>query len=109
MRMSDWSSDVCSSYLFDLWVDSETGATIAVPATMPIKSEAGFCLAESALGDVGLIFHGQVFNPNLTNLQSVSVQFDTAVSQVLGLAYCAPDPLLEIGRASCRASVGPYV
>ncbi|HEY9539277.1 MAG TPA: serine protease [Kiloniellaceae bacterium] len=79
---------------FDLWVDSETGATIAVPATMPIKSEAGFCLAESALGDVGLIFHGQVFNPNLTNLQSVSVQFDTAVSQVLGLAYCEPDPLL---------------
>src|SRR3546814_11732495 len=61
---------------------------------MPIKSEAGFCLAESALGDVGLIFHGQVFNPNLTNLQSVSVQFDTAVSQVLGLAYCEPDPLL---------------
>src|SRR3546814_7971848 len=94
MRMSDWSSDVCSSYLFDLWVDSETGATIAVPATMPIKSEAGFCLAESALGDVGLIFHGQVFNPNLTNLQSVSVQFDTADSQVLGLAYCEPDPLL---------------
>src|SRR3546814_2325879 len=61
---------------------------------MPIKSEAGFCLAESALGDVGLIFHGQVFNPNLTNLQSVSVQFDTAVSQVLALAYCEPDPLL---------------
>src|SRR3546814_3513993 len=89
MRISDWSSDVCSSDL-----DSETGATIAVPATMPIKSEAGFCLAESALGDVGLIFHGQVFNPNLTNLQSVSVQFDTAVSQVLGLAYCEPDPLL---------------
>src|SRR3546814_7659828 len=122
MRISDWSSDVCSSDLrdlacggrsyfhlatrdlneivdslsqpgtlddpagflyvvnglaqylpleelevirFDLWVDSETGATIAVPATMPLKRETGCCLAESALSAGGLIFHGQVFNTNL--------------------------------------------
>lgn len=77
---------------FDLWVDGETGATIAVPATMPLRDQAGFCIAESQISDVGLIFAGQVFDPYVTNIDWVSNQFVAAVSQLLGLSYCEPDP-----------------
>lgn len=86
--------DALGAIRLDLWVDSETGATIAVPETMPVRDEAGFCLAESQLGDVGLIFQGQVFDPTFADAQMASVQFDNAISQALGLANCAPDPLL---------------
>lgn len=86
--------DDLAAIRFDLWVDSETGATLAVPDTMPISDEEGFCIAESDEGDVGLIFRGETFDPMFANLQSISVQFDNAISQALGLTFCQPDPAL---------------
>ncbi|WP_340116201.1 serine protease [Pelagibius sp. 7325] len=84
--------DDLAAIRFDLWVDGETGATIAVPETMPLRDEAGFCIAESQVSDVGLIFTGGVFNPNQVDVQMVSTQFEGAVVQLLGLSYCQPDP-----------------
>jgi hypothetical protein len=84
--------DALAAIRFDLWVDGETGATIAVPATMPVRDQAGFCIAESEISDVGLVFAGQVFDPNQTNVDWVSNQFEAAISQLFGLSYCQPDP-----------------
>ena len=85
--------DDLAAIRFDLWVDGETGATIAVPATMRVRDQAGFCIAESPISEVGLIFAGQVFNPAVTNVDWVSNQFEASVSQLLGLSYCQPDPM----------------
>lgn len=77
---------------FDLFVDSETGATVAVPETMPLSDGDGFCVAESQQGDIALIFQGLVFNPAVTNVDFVSNQFVFDVSQGLGFANCQADP-----------------
>ncbi|NIA72233.1 trypsin-like peptidase domain-containing protein [Pelagibius litoralis] len=77
---------------FDLFVDSETGATVAVPETMPLSDGDGFCAAESEEGDIALIFQGLVFNPAVTNVDFVSNQFVFDVSQGLGFTNCQADP-----------------
>ena len=80
-----------ASLSFDLFVDSETGATVAVPETMPLSDGDGFCVAESQQGDIALIFQGLVFNPAVTNVDFVSNQFVFNVSQGLGFANCQAD------------------
>lgn len=76
---------------FDLYVDSETGATVAVPQSMPIVDDSGFCVASSNQGDIALIFQGQIFDPNYTNVDFVSNQFVNALSLGLGFSNCQAD------------------
>ncbi|TQV77853.1 S1 family peptidase [Denitrobaculum tricleocarpae] len=76
---------------FDLFVDSETGATIAVPESMTLSEDSGFCIASSNHGDIALIFQGQVFDPNYTNVEFVSNQFVNTLSQGLGFTNCQAD------------------
>lgn len=77
---------------FDLFVDSETGATVAVPESMTLAEDSGFCVASSNHGDIALIFQGQIFNPNYTNIDFVSNQFVNTLSQGLGFTNCQFDP-----------------
>lgn len=79
---------------FDLLVDGETGATIAVPQDMYLDNVGGFCVAASPYGDVSLVFAGEVFDPLRDNLQFVSQRFDFAVGQFLGVGGCSPDMAL---------------
>ena len=83
--------DRLATLRFQLYVDEESGATAAVPETMSIYDEDGFCVAESDYGEVGLLFQGTSFNPGLTNLQVVSNQFDIAAGRMLNLGPCQPD------------------
>lgn len=76
---------------FNLFVDSETGATVAVPENMTLAEESGFCVASSNQGDIALIFQGQVFDPNYTNVEFVSNQFVNTLSQGLGFINCQAD------------------
>ena len=77
---------------FDLFVDAETGATVAVPDSMTLSTYGPYCLAESDEGDLGLGFYGEVFNPALQNFNTLSHQFNLAVLAEFNFSACQTDP-----------------
>src|SRR3546814_13153269 len=100
MRMSDWSSDVCSSDLF-------TAGGIATPADAAMMMQLG---AEGVFVGSGIFKSG---NPaqRAEAIVKATTFFDdpdvvAKVSRGLGEAMVG---INEIGRASCRERVCQYV
>src|SRR3546814_16801314 len=83
MRISDWSSDVCSSDLADPW------CWFAPPPLAPIDRFSKGTVWES-------------LEPRAI-IQSAPVLLE------LALEHLARNDRLQIGRASCRDRVGQYV
>lgn len=77
---------------FDLWVDSETGATVAVPDWLALSDYGDYCAAESDEGELGFAFVSQVYDSFSTNYQMMSEQFGNAIFQEFGFAACQLDP-----------------
>src|SRR3546814_14058086 len=104
MRISDWSSDVCSSDLVDLAVDAglsvKFGRFHDHHPTHSIKAEAdGFSAFyhRDALGDKRVYFRRMFRSPLLAFLPDAVIQDQDAI------AVQAMDH--QIGRASCRERV----
>src|SRR3546814_14745152 len=88
MRISDWSSDVCSSDLFSSILHGEQGA---------LNLSASLC---HVLKDQG----AQEYAANQTREEARHV---TAFARYIKARWGRPvecGPLLKIGRASCRES-----
>src|SRR3546814_14611749 len=111
MRISDWSSDVCSSDLGAL-------AILAAAALLSWQGSAGG-LGLGALAIAGACLAWGIDN-NLTRkisgadpMQIAMLKGLVAGSVNLGLAVLLgahlPEPGVQIGRASCRARVCQYV
>src|SRR3546814_1865271 len=95
MRISDWSSDVCSSDRHPLLRHRPSARNSTMPTDLPTPPE----LAESrpTLEEVAeLINHDKAFENTSTSV---------AASQMRN----ALNNLAEIGRASCRERVCAYV
>src|SRR3546814_4283922 len=89
MRISDWSSDVCSSDLLVGLISTLAALAIGVP-----------------LGAVAGYAGGRVDDA----LMRFTEFFQTIPSFALAIVLVAIlQPSIEIGRASCRESVCPYV
>src|SRR3546814_15747755 len=110
MRISDWSSDVCSSDLPHLEDIHRREHRMIRSGPLKIKLQL-FCGDEIAMG------------PGKADLlEAISAQGSiSAAGRALGMSYrrtwlfvdvmnrCFRAPLVEIGRASCRARVCQYV
>src|SRR3546814_7658640 len=100
MRISDWSSDVCSSYLPDLTVTNELGAS---PRRLGIgRLEDQF----------GARQRGQIGSPVLAIgffklVEGMHAKHEGSAKRARGLK--AMIDRREIGRASCRERVCQYV
>src|SRR3546814_15278308 len=117
MRISDWSSDVCSS---DLFCAVDCGRVVN-PDLVRQQIEGGIIFAlsgavaggvtwskglpqQTALGDMGL--------PRMADAPEITVQImesDAPPAGVSGAAVPPVAPAIEIGRASCRERVCQYV
>src|SRR3546814_18171248 len=104
MRISDWSSDVCSSDL--------------VQAPFKITQDLSLTLGDWGLFVKGLYFYDAVnadfreYHPNrITSDNYLDVGFaSTPGSELLPINLPLPvSTLVEIGRASCRERVCQYV
>src|SRR3546814_8315690 len=112
MRISDWSSDVCSSDLLDLW--GLTGvAEWSVSPDVSVKSITGYRRTESHfMRDDDTPFRLLELQTDQTARQfSQELQFsgrtmDSRLTWLIGLYYFSEK---EIGRASCRERVCQYV
>src|SRR3546814_16748044 len=94
MRMSDWSSDVCSSDL-----KQRTQRLVSLGGLLSFHVYAG---AIGAL--LGIIHSGHKFQSPI-GIALVIAMLTVVVTGFIGRYYLAQ----EIGRASCRESVCKYV
>src|SRR3546814_15413580 len=108
MRISDWSSDVCSS-------DLEPGlfTTAPVPAMKKLLAKAGW-----TVGDVDLFEVNEAFAVvAMIAMQELSIPHDklnvnggaTALGHPIGASGARILATLQIGRASGRERVCKYV
>src|SRR3546814_18484359 len=128
MRISDWSSDVCSSDLFIGWlfrpylpaeqIDSYIAGLIllaAAPCTAMVfvwsnlsDGEPHFTLSQVALNDVIMVFAFAPIVALLPGLSAITVPWETLLLSVV-LYIVVPVVLAHllrpIGRASCRERV----
>src|SRR3546814_4004627 len=126
MRISDWSSDVCSSDLGQAWFDGDTEPVeIQQPVADSVEEESGFSF--SFKGKIVVLDNGAslVGHPDYANLHKLgsfsTIVFDpagivnnTSYLQQYGELHHLPhatlgDGNLENGRASCRERVCQYV
>src|SRR3546814_18333043 len=101
MRISDWSSDVCSSDLLPL-----AGDIAAVALRRHVLAQGGDGLARDHLAADGSL------DGDLEELarDEILEAFAEHAAARLGLAAVDDDgQRVEIGRASCRERVGQYV
>src|SRR3546814_15609619 len=116
MRISDWSSDVCSSDLLD-------GPSADAANTGDVEKLLGGKNVISASYDVPMLAHGSPETPGATvriagdrceiwaATQSATLVRDE-VASAIGFpteAVVVYPTLVEIGRASCRERVCQYV
>src|SRR3546814_20029794 len=121
MRISDWSSDVCSSDLWaytgtEMYADQEPAGDlraiarlydelvhIVVPADSDVKTVADLRGKRVSLGDKG--------SGTLIDMRLILAAYDLSEQEIEPF-YLKPEPssdMLQIGRASCRERVGHYV
>src|SRR3546814_16820898 len=105
MRISDWSSDVCSSDLGDIdqacaWFDHHGGKAVFIGRLVP----AVRTLISVPAGIAGMDLRRFLFFTALGTL--VWTGFLAALGLLPGDQY---PRVAEIGRASCRARVCQYV
>src|SRR3546814_13145203 len=106
MRISDWSSDVCSSDLHNdvqeppSVNDSETNAPENGHNQGPEQEEAR--VVEAKLPIVNKIWT----RVPIDKLPLLDAYIDALIGEA---GHAAVDPQKQIGRASCRESVCPYV
>src|SRR3546814_10539541 len=104
MRISDWSSDVCSSDLVSLVkdsVDRDHPSFNMKSARAKLMSKAG--------ADTGQFTFGPgVFDEDLAHKPDEMACFTCHLSWTTSCGGCHP-PIEETGRASSRERVGPTV
>src|SRR3546814_11641217 len=97
MRISDWSSDVCSSDLAD-------ERAPAAGAFAFVERRADRCVAAPAFelrgDDAGIVEHEQIAGPQ--HLREIA---DVRIARLPAVGHEHP----PIGRAACRGRVCPYV
>src|SRR3546814_14318815 len=105
MRIIDWSSDVCSSYLDakrhdpskNRPVDEETRSH---PLGLTFLLRLGATLGRRLrLGD----------SDRLARLQLLQARYDDSITSLQSAAHNTVASLQQIGRASCRERVSQYV
>src|SRR3546814_15315015 len=109
MRISDWSSDVCSSDLKEwdrcdlTYVELAPGTTVAGVFTRNVCCSSEVELGrEQVKGGAGRALIVNAGNSNAFT----GYRGREAVEQIMG--QVAEHPGCEIGRASCRDRVGQY-
>src|SRR3546814_4890332 len=101
MRISDWSSDVCSS---DLVLDRSTTETLPSASDEPLDTDYENVYTNGAAGE------GPGSEPAFaTRGAAASGDDEYSLEQRLSERVTLRQHLTEIGRASCRARVSPYV
>src|SRR3546814_13007645 len=111
MRISDWSSDVCSSDLF--FSAMVTGARNMIGIGIATAT-AGIIVGAVSQTGVGLVLADLVEIVSMGNIMLILI-FTAVLSLILGMGlpttatYIVVSSLMEIGRASCRESVCQYV
>src|SRR3546814_7373343 len=115
MRISDWSSDVCSSDLTWKFLPSAT-AIFDVTDKLRLRFNYGKTLRRPAFGDLNSNFNltgdltqvgygsGSAGNPNLRSTQSTN--YDLSLEWYFDRNSAI---YTKIGRASCRERVCKYV
>src|SRR3546814_14018968 len=107
MRISDWSSDVCSSDLG--WLAGGASLSLEMPVLKGFNFSGGITMSpEFAALLAGLIIYTSAFVAEVvrSGIQSVN-QGQWEAAEAIGLSR--PRMLRPIGRASCRERVCPYV
>src|SRR3546814_12551635 len=108
MRISDWSSDVCSSDLFEAaesaGVDLLFEAAVAggIPIIRPLRES----LVGERITRVMGIVNGTT-NYILTRMSEAGASYPDALAAAQALGYAEADP--KIGKASGRERVCQYV
>src|SRR3546814_12733609 len=103
MRISDWSSDVCSSDLLEP-IDGERGAIVNTASVAAEDGQMGQAAYSASKGGVvGMTL------PIARDLAGDGIRVNTILPGIFNtpLLQFAPEP--EIGRASCRERVCQYV
>src|SRR3546814_21195145 len=108
MRISDWSSDVCSSdlltgWLFGLLTDFSAPGWLADLA--PWRSTHVLLAANSAMCLLPLLL---LREPERREVEASPNAPFRIVAAELSSRRAFPGPLFEIGRASCRERVCQY-
>src|SRR3546814_20999764 len=101
MRISDWSSDVCSSDL--LWNDIEA---IEKRKDAQLAREVEFAIPREMIQAQGIKLARDFVQREFVDAGMVA---DLNVHWDIGAHGLAKPHAHEIGRASCRASGGQYV
>src|SRR3546814_19603805 len=109
MRISDWSSDVCSSdlalFLLALFF-SPLATSIPGYATAPALVFVA-CLMARGLSEIDWEDMTE-YAPGLVTALAMPLTYSIAHGIAFGFIPYAAIKLLQIGRASCRERVGPY-
>src|SRR3546814_10496928 len=108
MRISDWSSDVCSSEIFDKAVESAPDAKLREQYELSIRAVAAFARF-TAVCDARLGVAGPSLNPLQEALKRI-VQILGQAARAKGLigAEAAAEALGEGGEGGDGASAGAF-
>src|SRR3546814_1250052 len=97
MRISDWSSDVCSSDLFVGNVSYELRTPLTtIIGYSELLERSGENLSERGRGHAAAV-------------RTAATQLARSIDDVLDMAQIDAGEMAQIGRASCRARVCQYV
>src|SRR3546814_17997424 len=104
MRISDWSSDVCSSDLQNVELRTLAGTTVNWRSGETIPYVSGVSATTSGLGGIGN--GGNGLNGAIGSAQTEKLE--TGLTRNLGRTFEANGGLVR-RRASCRERECPYV
>src|SRR3546814_16655097 len=110
MRISDWSSDVCSSDLYKTYAQALPYLD-RLDYCSPLCMEHSFVLAIEKLLDLEVPLRAQYLRVLFAELTRISNHMLNLGSHVMDVGAMTPNLWLfeEIGRASCRESGCQYV